>query len=212
MTFGEGTGHAYFFASHNGYASALVEFDARQTSKGRQILQRSTSYIDGSAQKVVHNVESEFRYRNYLQYKGVRPGPNQLTFLVRVSGSLTVERTEIFADSGIEYTRKGPARLKMKVTVPQGALRKNRASPISISVANVGDRLVRHVGIGIEFSPDVLRIAGAKTAKVGDMPPGSTRQRTFRVTPLRSGAIRIVLSASGSGGNQPAVSRTLIVR
>jgi hypothetical protein len=48
-------------------------------------------------------------------------------------------------------------------------------------------------------------------ANVGDLTPGISRRRVFKVTPLRRGTIRIVVSGSGAGGNQPAVSRTLVV-
>jgi hypothetical protein len=92
VTFGQGTGNAYVFASHNGYVSALIEYDMQKSGSSRRIIRRTVSYIDGSQRGLVRGVESEFRFRNYLQYKSVQPGLNHLMFSVEVSDSLKLDR------------------------------------------------------------------------------------------------------------------------
>jgi hypothetical protein len=74
VIFGSGIGTAYIFAAHNGFVSAMIEFDARMTRTGRQIVQRTVSYIDGPSMTTVRAGQAELNYRNFLQYKAVRPG------------------------------------------------------------------------------------------------------------------------------------------
>ena len=213
LTFGGSTGRAYVTVAHNGFVSALLEFDARKTATGRQVVRRSVSYIDGSSLQTVHGDTSEFRFRNYLQYKGVQGGVNELTIALEVHGSLTIESAKVFSDTGIEYSRKAPARIRLGVSLASGRLHLLRTGSLAVTVRNVGDRLFRNVSVSItvERPPRAMRILGSSRRVVGDLPPGVTRRRTFRVVPLRRGYVQISLSAGGSGGNQPTLMRTLPV-
>jgi hypothetical protein len=51
VVFGAGTGRAYLFVSHNGYASALIEYEASISGERRTIVRKASSYIDGSSKE-----------------------------------------------------------------------------------------------------------------------------------------------------------------
>src|SRR5262249_55960689 len=145
VVFGAGTGRAYLFASHNSYASALIEYEASTAGDGRRIVRKASSYLDGSSEETLRSNDDELRFRNYLQYKAVQPGLNQLTFAVEVHGSLEVKRVEILPDSGIEYTRLGPARLTLALHLPREPLRKGQRAILTVDVRTAGDRTVNDV-------------------------------------------------------------------
>jgi hypothetical protein len=212
VIFGAGTGRAYLFASHNGYASALIEYEATGSGDRRSIVRKATSYIDGSSKVVVRSVEDELRYRNYLQYKAVQPGLNQLTFAVEVHGSLEVKRVEILPDSGIQYTRVGPARLTLLVRLPREPLKKGRRATLIVEARNLGDRKARDATVRLEYARDELRNIGPETKKLGDLAAKGRRRASFQVIPLYRGTILIGLQAGGRGGNSPGISKTLKIR
>jgi hypothetical protein len=212
LTFGAGLGRAYVFASHNGYTSALIQYDATKRPSGRRIVRHAVGYIDGSQRELVRGNRSDFWFRNYLQYKGVKPGLNDVTFSIQVTGSLKITTAVVWSDSGIEYTKQGPAQLKLFVRIPRSPPRKGRVASIGVDLRNVGDRLIRAVTVTVEFARDDLRAVGPIRVSFGDMRPGVRRDATFRLSPLRRGALTLVVAARGAGGNQPAVTRTLVVR
>ena len=212
VVFGAGSGRAYLFASHNGYASALIEYEASVSGARQSIVRKATSYIDGSSKMVVRLDEDELRFRNYLQYKAVQSGLNQLTFAVEVHGSLEVKKVEILPDSGIEYTRVGPARLTLAVRLPREPLSKGRRSVLTVEVRNMGERKAGDATVSLEYARDDLRNLGSATKKLGDLPAKARRRVSFQVIPLHRGSILIGIQAGGRGGNSPGVSKTLTVR
>jgi hypothetical protein len=212
VVFGSGTGRAYLFASHNGYASALIEYEASTAGDGRRIVRKASSYIDGSSKETLRSNDDELKFRNYLQYKAVQPGLNQLAFAVEVHGSLEVKRVEILPDSGIEYTRLGPARLTLALHLPGEPLRKGQRAILTVEVRNAGDRKVSDVRVSLEYARDDVRTTGPATRRLGDLLAKARRRTSFRVIPRRRGWILIGVQVGGQGGNSPGVSRTLNVR
>jgi hypothetical protein len=211
VLFGEGTGHAWVSAGHNGYVSALIEYEAADGRAGRRIVRRAASYIDGSSTTALRSSQDELRFRNVLQYDAVQAGLNQLTFSVRVSG-LEVKRVEILPDSGIEYTRQGPAQLRLTVRPPSKPLKKGQRAPVTVEVRNVGDRPVRGAVVSLEYAKDDLRVLGSARRKLGTLPAKSQRRIAFQMIPLRRGEIDIGVFVGGIGANHPGVSKTLNVR
>jgi hypothetical protein len=210
VLFGAGTGRAYLFASHNGYASALIEYEANTAGDG-SIVRKASSYIDGSSKETLRSNDDELRFRNYLQYKAVQPGLNQLTFAVEVHGSLEVKKAEILPDSGIEYTRLGPARLTLGLHLPRELLRKGQRAILTVDVRNVGDRRVNDVRVSLEYARDDLRNTGPATTRLGDLVAKARSRTSFQVIPLHRGRILIGVQVGGRGGNSPGVSKTLNV-
>jgi hypothetical protein len=212
VVFGTGVGRAYLFAAHNGYASALVKYEASHSRGGRKVVRSTVSYIDGPTNRTLHAPEDEFKYRNYLQYQAVRAGLNRLMFSVEVAGALKVKRVQILPDSGIEYTAQGPARLRLAVRLPSKPPRARQKTTLTVEVRNVGDRPVRDALVQLDYSTDEVRTLGSKTKRLGILPSKSLRRTAFQVIPLRRGIIEIGVSAGGIGGNDSAVSATLHVR
>jgi hypothetical protein len=211
VAFGAGTGRAYLSASHNGYASALIEYEASTVGDGRRIVRKASSYIDGSSKGTLRSNDDELRFRNYLQYKAVQPGLNQLTFAVEVHGSLEVRKVEILPDSGIEYTRLGPARLTLALRLPREPLRKGRRAILTVDVRNAGDRKVSDVRVSLEYARDELRNTGPATKQLGDLVAKARHRTSFQVIPRHRGRILIGIQVGGHGGNSPGVSKTLNV-
>jgi hypothetical protein len=212
VVFGAGTGRAYLFDSHNGYASALIEYEASISGERRTIVRKASSYIDGSSKETLRSDDDELRFRNYLQYKAVQPGLNQLTFAVEVHSSLELKKVQILPDSGIEYTPLGPARLTLALRLPRKPLRKGQRAVLAVDVRNNGDRKVSGATVSLEYARDDLRITGSATKKLGDLAAKARRHVSFQVIPLHRGTILIGVQVGGRGGNSPGVSKTLNVR
>jgi hypothetical protein len=210
VVFGAGTGHAYLFAAHNGYASALIEYETSTSGDRRRIVRKATSYIDGSSKVPLPSNDDELRYRNYLQYSAVQPGLNHVTFSVEERG-LAVTRVEILPDSGIEYTRQGPARLTLSVRLPRAPLREGQRAILTVEVWNLGGRKVGNARASLEYPRDDLRNVGSATKKLGVLLANARRRTSFAVVPLHRGSILIGVQVSGRGGNSPGVSKTLDV-
>lgn len=211
VLFGEGTGHAYLFTGHNGYVSALIEYEASKQSDGRKILRRAASYIDGSSTKPVHSGQDILRFRNYLQYRAVRGGLNRLTFSVETSGALELKKVEILSDSGLVYTPQGPARVSVSLGAPIKRLSKGRKTPLPVTVRNMGDRQLRNTTLNLVYAKDDIQVVGPARKYLGTLPPRSERRTSFSLVPLHRGQIQIAVSVGGLGGNQAAVSKTLNV-
>jgi hypothetical protein len=210
VVFGAGTGHAYLFVSHNGYASALIEYDVTGDATNRRVRRRTTSYIDGSMSTTLPEERDDLQFRNYLQYAGVQAGVNQLTFSLEVHGSLDVASVDILGDSGIEYTPVSPAKLTLSVRrTPR--LNANRAATLTVDVGNVGGRPIRSVRVALEAADEDLRVVGAPSRLLGTLRPQARRQMTFRIIPRHRGAILVALEAGGRGGNSPGFSKMLNV-
>ena len=207
VTFGAGTGRAYLFVSHNGYASALIEYDVAGSATSRQIRRSTASYIDGSTSTTLRGDTDDLQFRNYLQYAGVRPGLNQLKFSVEVHGPLDITSVEILEDSGVEYTRVSPAKLTLSLHASR-RLTVNRAATLTVTVRNVGGRTVTRVGVGLEAANEDLRVVGPSSRLLGSFRPHARRQMTFRIVPRHRGAITIAVQAGGQGGNSPGFSKT----
>jgi hypothetical protein len=206
VVFGAGTGRAYLFAGHNGYASALIEYETRNSGdRGK-----ATSYIDGSSKVTLPSNDDELRYRNYLQYRAVQPGLNHVTFSVEERG-LELKRVEILPDSGIEYTRQGPARLALAVRLPREPLRKGQRATLTVEVRNLGGRKVSNATVSLEYARDDLRNIGSATKKLGVLAANARRRTSFEVIPLHRCSILIGVQVGGRGGNSPGVSKTLDV-
>jgi hypothetical protein len=81
IAFGDGLGRAYLFASTNGYAAALIKYEATRANARRRIVRSTSSYIDGAGRETLSTSEDELRFRNYLQYRAVQAGLNHLKFV-----------------------------------------------------------------------------------------------------------------------------------
>jgi hypothetical protein len=211
VVFGPGTGRAYLFAGHNGYASALIEYEGTTLGEQRRIVRTGTSYIDGSSKVTLRSDDDELRYRNYLQDGAVQPGLNHVRFSVEERG-LELKRVEILPDSGIEYSRQGPARLTLAARLPRKPLRKGQRAVLAVEVRNLGGRKVSNATVTLEYARDDLRNIGSATKKLGVLFANARRRASFEVIPLHRGSILIGIQVGGRGGNSPGVSKRLNVR
>ena len=210
VVFGAGTGRAYLFAGHNGYASALIKYEATTSGDQRRIVRTGASYVDGSSKVTLRSDDDELSYRNYLQYDAVQPGLNHVTFSVEERG-LELKRVEILPDSGIEYTRQGPARLTLAVRLPREPLREGQRAILTVEVRNLGGRKVSNATVSLEYARDDLRNIGSATKNLGVLLANARRRASFEVIPLHRGSILIGVQVGGRGGNSPGVSKTLKV-
>ena len=211
VVFGDGLGRAYVFASTNGYVAALIKYEATASRGGRKIVRTTASYIDGDSRKTLYSNADDLRFRNFLQYRGVKPGVNQLKFSVERHGELQLKTVQILADSGIDYTKKGPAILKLRVKLPERSATKGHTAVVGVELRNVGDWSIRNMVVNLDYSRTAVRLVGPARRRLGTLSAGSTRHTSFSIVPLRRGPVDIIVSAGGDGGNQSATSRRLYV-
>lgn len=187
-TFAEdsGDGFAYVTASTNDHAVVQVEFDVARREGGLQITWRTLDFIDGTGQAVSRGPVVEGSDANYLQFGGVRPDENQLTFQVAQYDGAKVSGVEILKDSGIERTPLAPAELHLDVTTADQTIRVGDTFRLGFKVTNAGGRAANRVAVKAAYPTDALQSMDPATKDVGSLQAGNVEQRTGRFAFRRS--------------------------
>lgn len=200
-----GSGIAYVGGSTNERAAALIKFKVKQRP-GKPPLVRwsSINELRGPVGKVVSGTRIEFRYSNFLQNRGVRPGNNLLTFdFERLDDGVKLERVRVLADSGISISKRSPAHLRLDAVLPRGRVSVGETFAIGYKLRNTGDRTAYGVGVGLQGSSRALRIARPAIRRIGRI--RRAQSGTFRVRARRAGRHRLTLSAGSLHTNDPEI-------
>lgn len=209
IIFAEGrrAGRVWISGVTNHYAGVLVEFS--RGAGQRSVTWNSFDLLRGWNEGTATSHRTVLDSRNYLPYRGVRPGRNTFTVTVRRAGALRVKRLRVFADSGIEVSRRSPARLALEPVLPRGPIRAGQTFEVGYRLANRGDRPARGVVIGVSAQQaGGPRIIGPRTQRLGSV-EGRT-SGTFRLTARQGGRYRLLLAADSHASHRRRVIEVVI--
>jgi hypothetical protein len=196
---GGGPGKAWVVGAGNHYGAVLLEFT--RGSRGRSIEWNSLDLIKGWVERRTAAHRIAVVARNYLPYRGVRPGRNTLTISLRRAGTFRVKRLKVLADSGIEVTPHSPARLVLEADPPSGPIEPGEIFNVGYRVRNEGDRagrqVVAQISLGQSGAPRVIGSDAEHLGRVADVAHGS-----FRLRAREAGRYRILLAVR-SPANHP---------
>ncbi|RLG58166.1 MAG: hypothetical protein DRN88_01455 [Candidatus Hydrothermarchaeota archaeon] len=187
-----GNGLVYLSADTNRYTCAQIKFEVQNKS----IMWSWANLTEFKKGKAFSNVSIFFS--NYLRYKGVKSGVNNLTIKLEKYGDVKIEKVVIYSNSsGIEYSNKSPAKLELYVFTPE-KIKLGKKFKVKVSIKNVGDLSLKNVSILIKTSKN-LRVLGEKIKKVEKLEEDTSKNVTFELEALREGECNILITAFARG-------------
>jgi hypothetical protein len=204
VTFADGgadRGSARVSASVNGGAAALVTL--RSQADGVRVFH--DGYLAGPRNTVTLDRTTEVVYENYVQTKGIRPGPGSFEIALDDRGKL-VRELRIEPASGVYPTAAHPEQLA--VSAPRRIdARVGETIDLRYALTRRGQRADRPVTVSAETAGGPIRLDSQESRYES---VGSGRDGSFRVTAAETGQYQIRLTAQG-GYNQPTATVLVVV-
>lgn len=197
-----GPGTLAFGAETNQMGCAAIDFTLKRTGNHPTIQWRSIGIVDGNKNGSSKHRIVELRYANYLQEQGVRPGLNSLDFSVGPrTGTVRIAEVRVFAeDSGIEYTRLGPANVVLNANIPTtgSPIRVGQRVTVDFAMRNTGERTARQINVSADYDDRVLSLLSSSSMKIAQLRPGGRAFGSFTFTAKRAGETPIFVTATTS--------------
>lgn len=194
-----GDGRFYVVASTNHRTCASVRFTTVRRNGRLSVTSDALGLVNGREVANGPSLVREIRFDNYVQYKGVRPGPNELALEVDRSGLARVRAVRFFPDSGLIRSRVGPTSLRQELFLTDKAVRVGDAFSVRVRVTRVAGAPVRRGQAGVEFEKAFLRLASQSTMPL--VWHGNAGEAAFRFVATRAGRprVNVVSEAAGTG-------------
>lgn len=201
-----GEGYALVGASPRGGAAVLVKFKPRDD----WIAWSTFGLVQGSLEGKTREREIEITYTNYMTIDGAGPGRHDLVFWEEHSDGMQVESVRVFADSGVEYSPLGPARLKASAYAVPQEVRVGERFEFRLRLQNVGERPVKYASVFLELPEGILSLGSQQRR----LPGIRGKREVVAVFPLRAArAGAYVMHASvTSSSNSPAAAARVLAR
>lgn len=205
-----GAGTIFVDGATNGRTAASVRLKVRTRARGKpRVRVDSLGLVDGSQRRVVTGRRIEARLRNYLQNRGVRPDSNSLVFGLERYGRVKIKSARVFVDSGIEVTKRSPAKLTLKPLLPRRPLLAGRSTKVGFLLRNVGDQPARDVGVSLHTPSKGIDISAPQQRRYRTV--AGVRRGAFEVRARRPGRHQLTLSAGAVNTNSPSTTLRVVV-
>jgi hypothetical protein len=205
-----GSGSVFIDAETNGRTAASIEFEVdRRPGKAPVVVYRSLDLVHGGRRGVHRGLRVDTSMLNYLQNRGVRPGPNTLRFTVERTGEVKLRAARVLPASGLSVSRLSPAHLDLDVRLPEETLRVGRTVGIGVTVSNAGERPARGVVVGAIPVGTRLAVRQPTRRRLGVL--RGSRRFTFFVKARTAGRSRLLVSAGSVNANNPETELAVTV-
>jgi hypothetical protein len=204
-----GNGAAYVSAAtgsprNPGY-SAQIRFDVRRTESGLVITSDSLGMVAGHQVRTTKRRAIDVRFANYMPYAGVRPGPNVLMVQVEQYQHAAVESLTLYADSAVELTRAGPARLDLGARLRPRLARVGRPATLELQLVNRGGSRTEPIDLSLRYQPGAVRTEKPVMRRLRPLAAGARTTVALQLVALRPGTHRVSVGAV-SGLSHPEVT------
>ena len=199
-----GRGFAWVMSDTNDRTAAQIEYTTARRH-GRLAVRRTTvDLTHGQRERPSRAPRDAVTFTNYLQYEGVRPGPNTWTIRLEQAGAARVERLEVLGDTAIVETDRTPFPLTLTASLDGKRPRAGERFAVKAIVAARPGRTVRDVVVRAQSRDDGAALVGRAEHRIAQV---TERARTVRFTFLarQPGTYPIMLAAASSA-NDPNVS------
>jgi hypothetical protein len=192
-------------AATNGRTAASTIFEVRRRGGRLVVTSDDLGLVAGHVRRTSHALRQEIRFENFLQFAGVRPGRNVLTFQLTSNALPMVEEVRILADSGIELSPRGPATVRAGISVPTREIVRGEPFDVVVRVRRVRGRPLPRAVVEAAYPAGALDGPRARV-----VPWGRPRvvESVFRLSALRSGRIPITVRATA--GTVTSQARTVV--
>lgn len=197
-------------ADTNGRTVASIIFRVEQTSTGTRLTSDSLGLVAGQEARTTAGLTQEVDFRNYLQLRGVKPGPNVLTFRVTANALPLVRSVRVFADTGIEVTPFGPARVEINVDAPLRTIRVGERFPVRFELRLAEGRPVDRALFHVSYPRDLLRLHGEADRRL-DWRSTLPLTGTVEFTAQAPGAAPVHVEVEAAGQSLAASSSVNVV-
>lgn len=164
----------------------------------------SFDQLDGLVTRTTPGRRVEVINENFLQFGGVRPGVNTLSFAVDQLRSARVRAVRILPDSGIEITGDGPAELTADASVSRAGVRVGEPFHVRVVVANPSRRPASQIRAHLDVDGTVVSPVGATSRRLRDLPPDGRASATFALRARRKGDSRLAVTVDSASASPTA--------
>jgi hypothetical protein len=195
-------------AATNRFTSSQVLFDVRRPADRLQIDWSTLDLIRGHDPHTTTEPEIEVRNINYLQTRGLRDGLNTIDFQLQMSEGVRVLGVDVFADSGLEWSRVPPGRLRLTVQPRKALVGMGGRIRLSYAVTRLGGRAPENVLVEAAGRVDSLEVVGRASRRIPVV--RDTVRGTFVLRALRRGRTSVAVRMS-SGTDRPTLVVPVVV-
>ena len=197
-------------ASTNGSTCAQFQFEPQMT-EGHPVIDWSTvDLINGEKEYTTSSLSinaSEAEFSNYLQYTGVKPGINDLTFRLEQYDGAKVENLIIYKTTAIEYSPLALPNLVMSVDVPDISVSVGDRFSIGFELRNTGDVSAANVIVQPIFPDGSLETIGDGYSFVETLDSLHPLYGVFEFRALSEGEYILIIDVDTSSGiERPSIS------
>jgi hypothetical protein len=196
-----GSGRIYIVASTNDRPAAMIRFDTTANPAGVRVRSTDLGLVSGARSATGLPLVVESRFENFLEYKGVRPGRNTLTFKVEQYDGARIRSVRVFDDSGVEFSRLGPATLRLEPLLSRRAIEVGSTFDVGFRVHNDGDRPSVGGTVAIAAA-DGLRPRGPRTWQLGRIQPQRDERGKLTLEARRPGRFDVTLTSQTVFGSR----------
>jgi hypothetical protein len=208
-----GPGTLYVTSTTDAATCGLVELRVDRIS-GRRIDWTSSGIVNGIQHGHSRGRILELRYANYLQRAGVKGGINDLDFQLTRRGSLRVSEVRILDDSGIEFSRLGPAEVHLNAHLlsSRSVINVGHRFVVQFILSNEGERTSHRIHVGAAYSSSRVRLLRARGVEVASLRRDEASHGSFTFLARKPGRTTIFLSGDTSSNHPGDAVSVVIVR
>jgi hypothetical protein len=204
-------GRAYVLASTNGEACAQITYLTRRDAEGLLVEQNELGLVRGARIVRSRSTVHELTFRNFLLLSGVRGGRNVLTVEVQQHEGARVRSVRVYADSAIERSPYGPARLDLEPVLDSRRVELGARFTVGFRVRNPSDRVAAPGSVRVETG-EGLSVRGRASAPFARVRPGAAAEGSFELVADDLGEHDIGLAANSLSGSPAARVQVEVVR
>jgi hypothetical protein len=189
-------------ADTNARTCASIIFTVTRDGRGPIVSSDALGLVNGREIERGRGLVREIDFRNFLVKPGVKPGLNVLTFDLTSNAIPMVKEVKIFADSGIEYTRLGPASATIRAHVREANVRAGQRFHLDVTMEHQAGLHVATAVVRVQVPESV--VTGTKVHRVRWNSSGPLRT-TFTFRARRAGRVPLTVVANTNGFPRSAI-------
>jgi len=196
---------AYLTGATNDRTASLVKLSVPPADSNAPVRWSTSDMLNGFVERTTPGSRVEVITENFLQFAGVRPGVNTLSFTADQLGAARMRSIRILPDSGIAIMGDGPAQLSAEASASRASLRAGDAFRVRVIVANPSRRMARQIRVGVSVAGAAVGPAGPTSRRLRDLPPDGRAVATFPLRASEKGTARVVVSVDSASSSPTGV-------
>jgi len=196
---------AYLTGATNDRTASLVKLSVPPGGSDAPVRWSTSDMLNGFVERTTGGSRVEVITENFLQFAGVRPGVNTLSFAADQLRAARVRSVRILPDSGIAIMGDGPAQLSAAASASRASLRTGDAFRVHVTVANPSRRVARQIRLGVSVAGDAVGPTGPTSRWLRDLPPDGRAAATFSLRARQNGMAHVVVSVDSASSSPTSV-------